>query len=221
MNLPLQRIHRVLPWLLLGCWSCLWLRYHASGTPPFRARNSCVSHPVHTYKTSLWLIRRLGEGKERNRLQAALEDVRISLRLSSKERKRKRSGKGRDRTAKIRDGTRDKPGKSRKGRSKTRKGCYMYLWSYLVEPPSQDYITKRKTKIKSQNSNDVKMVVLLLLVLCTFFIINLISYVLHLHLNFAFLFTCMKFKIIYHHFIFKHLVETSFALNFYGILDKF
>ena len=30
------------------------------------------------------------------------------------------------------------------------------LLFYLVEPPPQDYITKRKTKKKSQNSNEVK-----------------------------------------------------------------
>ena len=30
------------------------------------------------------------------------------------------------------------------------------LLSYLVEPPPQDHITKRKTKKKSQNSNEVK-----------------------------------------------------------------
>ena len=34
--------------------------------------------------------------------------------------------------------------------------------AYLLEPPPQDYITKGKTIKKSQNSTEVKMVVLIL-----------------------------------------------------------
>ena len=82
----------------------------------------------HTYKTSLRLIRRLGEGRERNRLQAALEDVQISPRLSSKERKRKRKGKGRDRTGageeRKKDGKTEhkkRTGQERSGRDRSRK----------------------------------------------------------------------------------------------------
>ena len=70
---------------------------------------------LHTYKTSLRLIRRLGEGRERKGLQVALEGVQTSAGLASKERKRKRKGKGKDRT-----GT-EKKGKKRTGRESKRK----------------------------------------------------------------------------------------------------
>ena len=38
----------------------------------------------------------------------------------------------------------------------------VFMLSYSVEPPTQDYITKRKTKKKSQSSIEIKMVVLIL-----------------------------------------------------------
>ena len=39
---------------------------------------------------------------------------------------------------------------------------FLAFRAYLLEPPPQDYITKRKTIKKSQNSNEGKMVVLVL-----------------------------------------------------------
>ena len=39
---------------------------------------------------------------------------------------------------------------------------FLAFRAYLLEPPPQDYITKGKTIKKSQNSNEVKMVVLIL-----------------------------------------------------------
>jgi hypothetical protein len=39
---------------------------------------------------------------------------------------------------------------------------FLVFRAYLLEPPPQDCITKRKTMKKSQNSNEVKMVVLVL-----------------------------------------------------------
>ena len=51
---------------------------------------------------------------------------------------------------------------------------FLAFRAYLLEPPPQDYTTKGKTIKKSQNSNEVKMVILILgsaLLLCAWLLI--------------------------------------------------